>query len=124
MLRRFDRTPVAEGKEVFQPEVDSHGTTRLWNQRLRVLNDREANPEVATAVTLDRDGLDLSLKRTGEDELEGVFADAEPVGLGRSRPSLSIGQFPSSLRQRERRILRPPLEARPAPVAVEEPLVR
>ncbi len=116
MLRRLDGLPIAHRQKRLEPKVHTHGTTRLWHGRLNLLNNREANPEVTAAVSLNRDGLNLALNRTGEAELKGMPADAKPV---------TSEILPAALRQRERRVLRPLLESRPTRSRFrEEPLVR
>ena len=54
--------------------------------------DRQTEPEITAAVSLDRDGFDGSAYRARERELENALPDAHPIGAFVLPPCLRQGE--------------------------------
>lgn len=103
VLRCLDLVSIGRCQEAFESEIQPDSITCSWQVRgWRFLNDREADPEVTTAITLYRDGLDFALNGVRLDKFVVAFPAAHAV---------PAKKLPPCLCERERGVARAFLEA-------------
>lgn len=119
VLRRVVFFFVRGRKKGFQPEVQPDSITCSWKARLDLVDDGEADPQIAAAVTLDGHSFDLPLNRAREVEAVRLFAHTQPANAG------TFWQLPARLGERERLVLAALFEVRTARLGiVKKALVR